>query len=75
VLTLAGEHFGLHGVLIADNNPKDQLSAPSQWVLFSMNAEFFKAPAIAAIARDLRKTPGIRLWTDDYSNLFQVLLW
>jgi hypothetical protein len=75
VLALAGGHFGLHGVLIADNNPKSQLGAPSQWVLFSKDADLFKAPAFAAIGRDLQTKPGIRLWTDDYSNLFQVLLW
>ena len=75
VLALAGEHFGLHGVLIADNNPKEQLGAPSQWILFSEDASLFKAPAFAAIGRDLHTKPGIRLWTDDYSNLFQVLLW
>jgi hypothetical protein len=62
-------------VLIAENDQKDRLGAPSEWVLFSQNAEIFKAPGIEAIARDLRKTPGIRLWTDDYSNLFQVVLW
>jgi hypothetical protein len=74
VLALAGEQFGLPGVFIAQNNPKDQLSTSSRWVLFSGNADLFMAPGIAAIARDLRKKPGIRLWTDDYSNLFQVLL-
>ncbi len=41
VLTLAGEHFGLSGVLIAQNNPKDQLGAASEWALFSANAELF----------------------------------
>jgi len=75
VLALASEHFGLHGVLIADNNPKEQLGAPSEWVLFSKDADLFKAPAFAAIGRELHTKPGIRLWTDDYSNLFQVLLW
>jgi SAM-dependent methyltransferase len=74
VLALAAEQFGLPGVFIAQNNPKDQLSTSSRWVLISENADLFKAPGIAVIARDLRKTPGIRLWTDDYSNLFQVLL-
>jgi hypothetical protein len=73
VLALAGEHFGLPGVLIAENDQKNQLSTTSVWVLFSQNAELFKAPGIAAIARSLRIMPAIRLWTDDYSNLFQVL--
>ena len=75
VLTLAGEHFGLHGVVIGDNDPKNPLGAPSQWVLFSKDADLFKVSAFAAIGRELHTKPGIRLWTDDYSNLFQVLLW
>lgn len=73
VLALAGEHFGLSAVLIAQADQKNQLSAPSVWVLFSRNAELFRSPGIAALARQLRKMPAIRLWTDDYSNLFQVL--
>lgn len=73
VLAVAAEHFRLPSVLIAEGDPKDPLGAPSEWVLFSRDAQLFKAPAFATIARGLRPSSAIRPWTDDYSNLFQVL--
>ena len=73
VLAEAGRNFGLAGLLIADTGQTDPLSAPSGWVLLSRDPALLGAPAIAAVGRDLHKTAGIRLWTDDYSNLFQVL--
>lgn len=45
----------------------------SRWVLVTSNAEFMQQPAVRAAARhDLEGLPEI-LWTDDFSNLFQVL--
>jgi len=73
VLALAAEHFGMPAVYLAQPDPKEELSAASTWVLFSSQAGLFDSPGFASIKRELRKTPGIRLWTDDYSNLFQVL--
>ncbi len=73
VLAVAGERFGLPGVFIASSDDKEPLSAISAWVLFSKDARFFNALGIASVSRALRPRPGIRLWTDDYSNLFQIL--
>jgi hypothetical protein len=33
----------------------------------------FQNPELSKIARPLRVKPAQRLWTDDYSNLFQLL--
>ncbi|HWQ53272.1 MAG TPA: fused MFS/spermidine synthase [Bryobacteraceae bacterium] len=43
------------------------------WVLISARQEFFAKPAIKAVAEEAEPKKGLRLWTDDYSNLFQIL--
>ena len=43
----------------------------SDWALLS--AKPIKAPLITAVASRLQSRPGLRLWTDDYNNLFQIL--
>jgi spermidine synthase len=44
----------------------------STWLLVAAKPEVFKKPALAAAAA-LTDVPVVRLWTDDYSNLFQIL--
>jgi hypothetical protein len=45
----------------------------SEWILLSANPEMFRLPDLAAMAAPvkLRKKPVF--WTDDYSNLFEVV--
>ncbi len=47
----------------------------SSWVLLTRNREFLGQAAIAdhCISRKPSDTAGFRMWTDDYSNLFQIL--
>ncbi len=46
----------------------------SEWALLSFDKKFFDIPAIAhAKYPDNKKYKKISLWTDNYSNLFQVL--
>ena len=67
------DHFGLHSVLI--EAPSDgERSYGSRWMLLSRNRDFLDLPAIAG--RSTPRPPSIkhvRLWTDDYSNLFRLL--
>ena len=47
---------------------------PSQFIALSRNPALFEVPEIAAAADRMENfSSTIRLWTDDYSNLFQVL--
>ena len=47
----------------------------SDWLLVSNNLEFLQSPPIAEAAANLGPPDeGIRVWTDQYSNLFQILL-
>ena len=70
---LAGE-FGLDMVRISRPSSSEIDSFPSEWVLLARN------DAILGISQIRERATGyvgystsIRLWTDDYSNLFQIL--
>ena len=46
----------------------------SHWILLSRNPALLKVPAIQERSVDLTGySTNIKLWTDDYSNLFQIL--
>ncbi len=44
----------------------------SDWVLLTRDKEFLKIPAIAQITEPVARQPGLRPWTDDFSNLIEV---
>ena len=47
---------------------------PSEWVLLARDPTLFEIPAIHAKAYSLENySTSLRMWTDDYSNLFQIL--
>lgn len=46
---------------------------PSSWVLVSGEPGYFQQPFICAAAKPVADRPSLPAWTDDYSNLVQVL--
>jgi len=67
------DHFGLRMVYIS-NQGDGQTSYTSQWVLLARNPALFDNPAIASRVTDMDNfNKNLPLWTDDYSNLFQIL--
>lgn len=72
VWTLA-DHFDLARVVIYDAGNYESVF-PSLWVLLAREPASLDAPAINARAQNMDGyISNIRLWTDDYSNLFQIL--
>jgi hypothetical protein len=63
-------------VLISDD-PEDEdktIRSRSDWVLVSRDAKALEVPAIVeAGALPAEDRPQWRTWTDDYSNLIQIL--
>ena len=52
----------------------DSMRSRSDWVLVSRDPAALKRPAIAeAGAQPAEDRPDWRTWTDDYSNLIQIL--
>ncbi|HEX2198940.1 MAG TPA: fused MFS/spermidine synthase [Burkholderiales bacterium] len=75
VARLAKEH-GAHAVLISDDSEDegDGLRSRSDWVLVSRDAAVLKRRAIVeAGAQPAEDRADWRTWTDDYSNLIQIL--
>jgi hypothetical protein len=72
VWTLA-DHFNLSRVVIADSGD-GVVTYQSLWVLLARDPALLANPAIAAHAKPMENyVSHIRLWTDDYNNLFQIL--
>ncbi len=74
VLNLA-EHFKMETATIeSDDGDDDWWVYSSTWVLVTNNHEFLQQSEIdLAKSDDKAKRKPIRLWTDDYSALFQVV--
>ena len=57
------------------HEPDAEGGTTSDWVLLTRDRHFLGEPAIAEITEPVAAKPGLRLWTDDYSSLFEVLKW
>lgn len=73
VLAKVAEQFGLEYALLHTDGD-NVLSNYSDWVLLSSNERFLNSLLTPAETKSSRPpASSISLWTDDYSNLFQVL--
>jgi hypothetical protein len=60
--------------VLISNKKDDGLEINSaDWALITSNKNFLEATEIKKVARSLQAKPDLRVWTDDYNNLFQVL--
>lgn len=75
VLWRAADSFGLYAVKISQTPEEtNQRAYPNEWVLFSRDPAVLSAPVFQSAGVPLAPAPpNVRLWTDDYSNLFQIL--
>lgn len=66
--------LGKDAVLVDDNGDGQDFYSASDWVLISATGEFWKNEAFGKETAPLEPaTAAFRPWTDDYSNLFQIL--
>ncbi len=72
VVARLAAHFDLQAALI-DSSGDGKAISNATWALLTRNTAFLEQPEIAARRRPLAENPRLRLWTDDYSNLFQIL--
>lgn len=73
VVFRAAEEFAIPCIW-AQSDQTDSLTSTSDWMLLSHDSAFLNSAGVQEI-RGIEKPalPQARLWTDDYSNLFQVL--
>ena len=65
---------GAHAVLIEDDPAEGEARSRSDWVLVSRSAAALERPEITGLhAAEIDDPPHWRTWTDDYSNLIQIL--
>jgi SAM-dependent methyltransferase len=72
VLELVAAEHGLDAALLVDN-PEDQDYAKTDWVLVTADADLLGSEEVSAMAVEPSDIPGLRPWTDDDHNLFQIL--
>ena len=65
--------LGKQAVLISSNGNDDEEIYRSDWVLMTSGRNLRDVPDIKKAAEDLRSQPGLRVWTDNYSNLIQII--
>lgn len=65
----------LHKTAVLMSNPDDDSSGvySSDWIMLSNNANAFKSPEWNSATQESMPAPVDRVWTDDYSNLLQIL--
>jgi SAM-dependent methyltransferase len=73
VVDRAARALGKHAVVIDTSDEDSDAVFGATWVLVSGRESFFQYPFIFKAATLVNSKPGLRLWTDDYSNLFQIL--
>jgi hypothetical protein len=71
VKSIADER-GLHTALISDDAEDSDL-ARTDWVLVTRDRAFLEREGIAKVTSSIEDIPGLRVWTDDFNNLFQIL--
>lgn len=73
VVQLAADSLGRTARIIEDEGDKEELISKTTWVLVSARPDFFEGSLMRTAAHSIHPKPGLRLWTDDYSNVFQIL--
>jgi SAM-dependent methyltransferase len=75
VVRRAAESLGKQAVVIVNAEDERRAISRATWVLVSGRQAFFDREFIkqATSSSPPRPVPGLRVWTDDYSNLLRVL--
>src|SRR3954467_3913155 len=75
VVARIAQELQVHAVLVSDDpDEDDDRRSRSDWVLVSKDEKALAAPAIVAAGGEpAQDRPEWRTWTDDYSNLIQIL--
>ncbi|HEV1284222.1 MAG TPA: fused MFS/spermidine synthase, partial [Bryobacteraceae bacterium] len=75
VVAEAAQANGFQGIVVTDAAEDEDYYTPSTWALLSRDPSLFNDADFGdhfAVSK-LRPKPGFRAWTDDYSNIVQIL--
>ena len=72
VVKSLADQFALPSVLVVDD-PEDPELSRTSWVLVTKSEALLNNPQVQRLREEINEIPGLRVWTDDYNNLFQIL--
>jgi hypothetical protein len=72
VVRQIADDLGLYATLIVDDAEESGFSK-TDWVIVTRDKSLVDNAAIAQKATEIDVIPGLRLWTDDFNNLFRIL--
>jgi len=72
VINKAGKTLGKQALVIVNQEDDARNIFQAEWVLMVSNPSVFNTPEIIKAGKKVVPKPGLRLWTDNYSNLFQI---
>jgi hypothetical protein len=73
VVNLLAEDADYATRLIASEEDASRLISSADWVLVTRNEDFLNKPETFAGSEIIKVPPNLRLWTDDFNNLFEIL--
>jgi hypothetical protein len=72
VVKQIADDLGLYAALIVDE-AEDTAFSKTDWVIVTRDRALVDTEAIAQKTTEIDVIPGLRLWTDDFNNLYQIL--
>jgi spermidine synthase len=72
IIEKAGKALDKHTLVVVNQEDETRKIYQAEWVLMASNPAVFNTPEIKKTATKVVPKPGLKLWTDDYSNLFQA---
>ena len=72
VVKKIADELGLYTALVVDEAEGTDFSK-TDWMIVTRDKALVENPAIAQKSAEIDVIPGLRLWTDDFNNLFQIL--
>jgi hypothetical protein len=72
VVKQIADHYGLFTMHMVDL-AEDTDDAKTDWVLVTRDQQLLQNPALATKSVPIEQISGLRLWTDDFNNLYQIL--
>jgi hypothetical protein len=73
VVNLAAAADNKRAMMFSNDEDDNTEVAASDWVLVTSRPGFFDEPGIKQVGKKIDPIGGLRLWTDDYSNLYKIL--
>jgi hypothetical protein len=73
VVQLLASEAGCEAEMVTNDDNHRKLIDSSDWVLVTRNKRFLDSIDTTVMIEPIEVPPGLRAWTDDFNNLFQIL--